>query len=247
LKIYKQNSIIRGYFKNAELDLFSSLSETDFDILNAIYYITQNSLLYTLNNDQKYLIDFIESNDFNNFTKVSIFASDIKKVLKIKNKNYIQLIEKSLKKLYEFELYLKDFIDPITGKKIKYRKTRIVAEFDKIKHENNEIEFIININNLFLINIYRIKSNYTTISTLQTKSLKSKYAKRLYEYLLSVKYLNKSISMKLDTLNKLFGVNYTTISEHNKLLKRIYIQVNEKIPFKYDVFKKDKIISFQFV
>lgn len=235
--IYKQNPVIRGHFLDDE-GRVKMLSEFDFDVLNAIYLITQQSLFSVHPVQYKELIE------------IEISLHDIKKVLGIpKNKSYAPIVN-AIHSLFLTEISLKDFVHPVCGTKYKFLKTRIINKYGLI--DNYEDIYRIEINEIFLVNILRHSSkdknigNFTPVRIVNTRSLRSKHSKRLYEYLLSVKY-KKNFSLELDELNKLFGVNYRSLYLHRDTLVRSYDAVNSMIQFNYEFHSRDKKISFMII
>jgi hypothetical protein len=55
----------------------------------------------------------------------------------------------------------------------------------------------------------------------------------------------KEFSLSLDSLNKLFGAKYKSLSDLVKIIVRTQEQLDEIYDFKYEVFKKDRLISFK--
>jgi len=241
--VYKQNPVIRGYFKDIDNNL-TLLSDFDLDVLNAIYYTTQQSL---------FNIHPVEYDKIQIRTK-TFFISDLKKQLKMTSNTYVEDIKNSLKKLFNIEIYLKNFIDPVSGKKIKEQYSRIITDLKYVDSNKNEV--ILEFSDLFMVNILRHTDkqsdkkigNFTPINTETTRRIKSKYGKRLYEHLLSFKGKGQRnyLTMDIDSLNKLYGTNHTALSRLTEITKRIYNQVNKELPFTYEVYKADKKISFRF-
>jgi len=243
--IYKQNPVIRGHFKNAETQNLTLLSDFDLDVLNSIYYTTQQNLFN------------IHPLDFNNIkTKTkSFYISDIKRALKMKSNTYIEDISNSLTNLYNIQICFKNFIDPITGKKIKEHYSRIIQELKFIDDSKNEV--IVVFSDLFIVNILRHTDkqsnkeigNFTPVNIETTRSIKSKYGKRLYEHLLSFKGKGQKnyLVMNIEQLNKLYGTNYTALYRLKDITERAKKSIKDKFEFTYEVYKIDKKISFKFI
>ena len=239
--IYKQNPIIRGYFREKDNKQITLLSEYDFDVLNAIYFVMQQNLFA------------IQTKEFTDRTRAQISISDIKHALgsNIKANTYIEDIKKSIDNIFNTEIMLKNFTNPFDNIKYKEYHTRIILSYGYLENEPNTLDILFD--DLFIVNILRhtnrdiskLEGNFTPIKTLDTRSIKSKYGKRLYEYMLSVKNKNKEFTLGVDELNKLFGTNHTTLSEHNRILTRIKPKVCVKIEFEYTLYKRDKKIFFR--
>ena len=230
--VYKHNPVIRGHFIQKDSSLLTVLNEFDFDLLNVIYRITQNRF-------KDVLPDIYNHSDLMRYNMI-----DIKNELGLNSNKYTEMIQESIKRIFEVEIVMKNFIHPETGKKMREARTRIFSFIGFDKEEDKNIIHI-RIEPLFLNPILRRKVNYTAIDLTTTREIRSKYGKRLYEHLLSLKGYRNEFTLRIDDLNKLFGVNESGISYFTKIFKRIYNQVNEKIPFKYEVHKKDKCISIK--
>lgn len=242
--VLKHNPVIRGYFENKENGNITILNEFDFDLLNVMYYRTQQNL---------FTYDTVE---YLNHKKKKFFVHDIKKELNLNSNRYIDMIKESLNRIYSVEINLKDYTDPISGKKYEWKKTRIINSFAKFKNSDNifEIEF----NEDFIVSIMRhpkpkqkIKErtgNFTPIDIKTTRSIKSKYGKRLYEYLKSLKgkSMKNYVVMDIESLNRLYGTNHKQLNRVTEITKRIYEKVNEKFPYTYEIYKADKKICFRF-
>jgi hypothetical protein len=239
--IYKQNPVIRGHFMTNEENgnKLTLLSEFDFDILNAIYLTTQQNLFAAQPVRYKELVKF------------EINLQDIQKLLPRKRKDYTD-IKNSLYNLFSTDIVLKDFMHPETGKTYKEYHTHIIHKYGFLKENTNICEM--ELEELFLINILRHTDtqsekkigNFTPIRFDSVASLKSKFAKRLYEYMSGVKNSSKKeFRLGIDALNKLFGTNHTIIARHTETIKRIKPQIDKLLLFEYETFKEDKLISFK--
>ena len=242
--VLKHNPVIRGYFKNIDDGNITILNEFDFDLLNVMYYNTQQNL---------FTYDTIE---YPNHKKRGFFVKDIKKELKINSNAYIEMIKSSLNRIYNVEINLKDYKDPISGRIYEWKKTRIISSIAKFKNSDNEFE--IEFTDDFIASIMRhpkpkqIKEarigNFTPIDISETRGIKSKYGKRLYEYLKSLKGkgMRNYVVMDMEALNRLYGTNHKQLYRLVEITKRIYDKVNEKFPFTYEIYKSDKKICFKF-
>ena len=230
LIIYKQNPIIKGYFTEREKKNIVMPNEFDLDILNALYgYV------------QKKLFD-IKPEEYKNYKRMTISELEIRNILSIADRNFNANLKRSVESLYNTDIVLKNFIDPITGTKSEYTHTRIIFEYSY-----KDGKYFLNFNELFFINILRHKTNYTRIDIFDSKSLKSKYAKKLYEYLKAMAHRNTSFSLSMKELNEMFGTDYLVMSRIAQVLKRVHDSISEIIPFTYEIFKKDKLVSFSYV
>jgi hypothetical protein len=228
--VYKHNPVIRGHFVKDD-NALTVLSEFDFDVLNVVYRITQKRF-------KNILPDMYNHADIIKYSLV-----DIKNELGLASNKYITMIKESIMRIYDVSIIMKNFIHPDSGEKMVEAHTRIFnfVGFDK----EDDLNIIhIKIEPLFLNPILRKKANYTAIDLTKSRAIRSKYGKRLYEHLLSLKGYRNEFTLRVDDLNKLFGVNENGISYFTKILKRIYNQVNDELCFKYEVHKKDKCVSF---
>ena len=242
--VLKHNPVIRGYFENKDSGNITILNEFDFDLLNAMYYNTQQNLFT------------YETIEYKNHRKRTFFVRDIKKTLKINSNAYIDMIKESLNRIYNVEINLKDYKDPESGRVYEWKKTRIITSIAKFKDSDNEFE--IEFTEDFIASIMRhpkpkqLKEertgNFTPIDIKEVRGIKSKYGKRLYEYLKSLKGkgMKNYVVLDIEALNRLYGTNHTALSRLTEITKRIYKQVNEKFPFEYEVYKEDKKICFKF-
>jgi len=242
--VLKHNPIIRGYFENKESGNITILNEFDFDLLNVMYYNTQQNL---------FTYDTIE---YPKHKRRKFFVKNVKKMLKINSNAYVDMIKESLNRIFNVEINLKNYHDPESGRVYEWKKTRIISSIAKFKDSDNEFE--IEFTDDFIVSIMRhpkpkqLKEertgNFTPIDISETRKIKSKYGKRLYEYLKSLKGkgMQNYITMDIEALNRLYGTNHTVLSRLTEITKRIYKQVNEKFHFEYKVYKADKKICFIF-
>jgi len=235
--LYKQNPVIRGHFLTNEENgnKLTLISEFDLDVLNAIYLITQQDLFASHPVRYKELV------------KLEIPLSSIQKLL-LRKRRSIEEIKTSINNLFSTDIVLKDFTHPISGSKYREYHTHIINKYGYKKENKNicEIEF----DELFLVNILRHPKkdlkigNFTPIRLHSSASLKSKYAKRLYEYAMSING-KETFSMSMDSMNKLFGTNHKYFSRITETIKRFEDQLRQVVQFEYTVFKEDKLISFK--
>lgn len=144
------------------------------------------------------------------------------------------------KKFSKYELFVK----------YKKKKDKYLSE-DDIKKEYD-----------LLIDENKKPVNYTLINEKTVKSLKSKYSKKLYEllsYKLSYQIKSKKtvsydyFKYDLFEINLLFGINETGMTYINKIFKRNFDEVKEKIvkefnlnELQYESYNSDKQIIFTF-
>lgn len=239
--IYKQNPVIRGYFMTNEENgsKLTLLNDFTLNVLNAIYLITQQNLFAAQPIRYKELVE------------LEINLQDVQKLLPRTKRVYAD-IKNSLNELFTTDIILKDFMHPLTGTSYKEYHTHIIHKYGYL--ESNENICVMELDELFLVNILRHTDkqsgkqigNFTAIKISSVSSLQSKYAKRLYEYILSVKTSKrKEFSLGLIGLNKLFGTNHTIIARHTETIKRIKPQIDKLLLFEYETFKEDKLISFK--
>ncbi len=253
---FKQNPIIRGFFKNntslnsqelkqAELNIesinnsFTLLNNLDLDILNYLYYKMQ----------QKHFN--YQAITYTNRRDINLSFLEIKEALKIKHKGFKKEITKSLENIYAISLYLKNFLCPHTGHKIDAQHTRIISS---LMFQQNAVN--IEFTDIFMLNILRHPNkqinkkvgNFTAIDTSVTLAIKSKYGKRLYEYIISFQGAGQRnhLCLNITNLNTLFGTNYTELSRFKLILERCYPKIIPYLKFNYLVLKKDKKVCFDF-
>lgn len=235
--LYKQNPVIRGHFLTSEEDgnKLTLISEFDLDVLNAVYLIAQQDLFASHPIHYKELV------------KMDIPLNSIQKLL-LRKRKHLDDIKKSINNLFSTDIVLHDFTHPISGSRYKEYHTHIINKYGYKKENRNicEIEF----DELFLVNILRHPNkdakigNFTPIKLHTTAALKSKYAKRLYEYAMSING-KETFSMSMDSMNKLFGTNHKHFSRIVRAIERIEEQLNQVVQFEYRTFKEDKLISFK--
>ncbi len=228
--VYKHNPVIRGHFEKDDAAL-TVLSEFDLDMLNVVYKLTQDRLKGVLPN----IYDIQEMQRYS--------CVELSKELKMSTKRYKEIIQKSIQNIYEVNIVLKNYIDPITGKKIDSYQSRIFKEIGFNKEDDENIIYI-GIAPLFLNAILRRKTNYTAIDLNTTRKIRSKYGKRLYEHLASLKGYKNEFTLRVKELNELFGFNEKGVRRFTQIMARCYDSVNENIAFSYEVHSKDKCISF---
>lgn len=233
--IYKQNPIIRGYFLDAN-NKNTILSEFAFDVLNAVYLTVQQNLFA------------VHPKEFQNNIKIEIDIRALQEYLLRKRRDMVD-IKNAIEELYQTDIVLKDFTHPITGSKYREFHARIIEAYGYRKEDKNICD--LQMNEMFLVNVMRHPKqdcrigNFTPIRLYSVSALRGKHTKRLYEYVESMIDTRKEFSLSLDSLNKLFGAKYNSLSDLVKIITRTQEQLEEIYNFDFEVFKKDKLISFK--
>lgn len=216
-KIYKHNPVINGHFietkdkkVSTKKDVPLPLSEFEWDCLNAIYAITQQSLWA------------ICPSEYTNHTKQEFSYSEIRDTMKYKGNDYIDKIDALVTKLYGADIVLKNYVDPETGKKIRSDNRRILQRYSV--YEEGEARLMVEFSNDFIACIMRHSSNFTIIDRQEVRKVKGKYGKPIYERLKSKQSLYPSLFFKLRDLNEMFCVNESTLRRHKERVKRITLQ-----------------------
>lgn len=233
--IYKHNPTIRGYFLDSNSEN-TILSEFSFDILNAIYLTIQQNLFA------------IHPEEFQKRIKIEIDIRAIQTLL-LRKRRDLNDIKNAIEELYQTDFVLKNFTHPITGSKYREFHTRIVEAYGYRKEDPYICD--IHMSEMYLVNImrhpkgdYRI-GNFTPIRLYSVSALRGKHTKRFYEYIESMIDTKKEFALSLDSLNKLFGAKYNSLSDLVKIITRTQEQLEEIYNFNFEVFKKDKLISFK--
>ena len=237
--IMKQNPLIMAEFRDA-------FSDVDHDVVNVLIHALQNELLLDNMN-----IDLFNYKDIVNRT-VSIRASKFKEFAKL-GKNSNKLLFESLKKIRDTSATIRKFTD-IDGK---YYRASTISIVDSVAwidlnatQDHREHTFEIQFSDWFLKASTKTFNaevgNYSNIEIDKVSSIRSPFAKKMYEVLESKKYRGTSFSLNIKEINKIFKYRDSSFSYFLSTLKRNYKKVNEIIPFSYESFKKDKIISFKY-
>jgi hypothetical protein len=243
ITIMKQNALILAKWKQ-ELD------SIDLRIVNVLIHALQNELV-------------IENENLNLFNyekvikrKVHIRSSTFKK-----NGNFginaNKEIFESLDKISNTSTILRDFVD-LDGIKYKAKSVRLIdnvgildkSNKDKISDAREEV-FEITFNEWFLrtsTSSFNVQiGNYTSVPLEDYCSIKGKHGKKLYELLEQKRHRGTSFSMRLNELNEYFEIEGSLSVIDQRVLKNNAKKVQTLIPFKYELFKKDEIVSFKYL
>ena len=229
-KIYKHNPMIRGHFLIKDSEQNTLLSEFELDLLNVIYYLMQQNLWSISYDDITY--------DHMVFTSR---YSDIKRLMNLRSKNHKEMIETAIENIWNTEVILKNFTTPDKIKHDLFR-TRILLSTSKPDLNDTDI-FSLSLNPIFALMTAQHKNNFTIIEYKSSASIKSKYAKRLYEFLKSKKQVTKRINMTLENLNELFGKSDENFNSHNKTLKSCKLKLFPFISFSHSYNRREKIVT----
>lgn len=236
-KIYKHNPIVRGHFTDSS-NLYIpedeqksvALGEFEIDLFNAIYYHAQQSLW----NSDPDLLDH---------ETVILRYSDMRKFMGIRSNDFKTMVIDSLTQLKTTDIVFKNYTY-MSGKTVKNLHISLVVNFAEEVNFDPDV-FQIDLNPIISRAMAMHENNFTLIDLSKTRRLSSKYAKRIYEWLLSMKQINKEIRIDIDGINKLMGMEETDFKQANRILKRIYPQVSEMIPYEYEYRRSSKVIIFR--
>lgn len=240
--IMKQNALILA-------ELTKAFSEVDHDVVNILLHALQNELM-------------IEESHINLFNYEKIFTRTIKirastfKELGKFGVNANQNIFESLKKIRDTSAAIKNFID-LDGAKV---RAMTVSLIDSVKWMNKEenSKTLDNREHIFEIQISewmlkistrefnKLVGNYTPILLNDVTSIKSSFAKKLYEILKSKQFRETSFSLSLEEMQKIFNLEKRALSYFINNIERNKSKIDIFVQFEYEVFKKDKLISFKF-
>lgn len=237
--IMKQNPLILAEFERA-------FSEVDHDVVNILLHSLQNEL--KLDNSTIDLFNCEQILD----RKVLIRARKFKDHGKF-GINANKDIFESLMKIKTTAAVIRNFTD-IDGTFVKAKSISIIDDIRWIEaghlEDKREQSFEIQFNEWFLKvstkNFNMLVGNFTNLSLGDTVDIKSKYAKKLYEILKAKEYRETSFSLKYEDMQKLFNLEGKSFAYINQVLRRIKPMINNFIDFEYEVFKKDKLISFKY-
>lgn len=238
--IMKQNPLIMAEFEKA-------FSEVDHDVVNILLHSLQNVL--KLDGDSVNLFNYEKIKN----RKVAIAASTFKELGKF-GKNSNKDIFESLKKISDTSAVIRDFRD-VDNKFIKAKNIRIIDSVAWYKEgeleDRREQAFEVQFNEWFLQTSARQFNiqvgNFTNLELTSITSIKSKHGKKLYELLESQRYKQKTFAIKLPQLQKYFNMDDKQLSFIIRTIERVKPQVEKLIPFEYEVFKADKLISFNII
>ena len=238
--VMKQNPLILAEFEKA-------FSEVDHDVVNILLHSLQNE--YLLDNTNINLLNYKDIMD----RKVIIQASTFKNLGKF-GKNANKEIFESLAKIQFTDARIKNFTD-FDGKFVKAMTVSIIDSVRWLENgmtgDNREQAFEVQFNEWFLrvsTKSFNIEvGNFTNLEISDLSLLKSKHAKKLYEILKAKEYRETSFAIKLSDMQKIFNLENKTMAYMNQMLKRIKPLIEKFIEFEYEIFKKDKLISFKYL
>lgn len=236
--IMKQNPLIMAEFEKA-------FSEVDHDVINILLHELQNE--YSLDGSRMDLFNYSKILD----RKVVIPAKKFKDLGRF-GKNSRENIYQSLKKISDTSATIRDFRDH-NNKWIYAQNVRIIdgAKHYSLTEDNREQAFEVQFNEWFLqiaTKQFNIQvGNYTKIEIEKVSEVKGKHAKKLFELLQSKQFRETSFSMPLAKLQKIFNLEDKDFSYMVRIIKTNAPKVNKAIPFTFEPFKADKLISFSFL
>ena len=239
--IMKQNPLIFAKFEQA-------FSEVEHDIVNILLHSLQNDLLLSDGSN----IDLFNYGKIPD-RKVTIRASTFKKLGKF-DKGSNKDIFDSLVKIKSTAIKLMNFTDTdgvfVRGLAFSIIDTIRWVDTNSVKDKREQV-FEIQFNEMFLKistkKFNQVVGNFTPLRLNDVSSIKSKYAKKLYEILKAKQYRETSFSLKLEELQDLFNLKDKPLSYISKELNRAKKIVNNFISFEFEIFKKDKLISFKYL
>lgn len=222
ITIHKKNEIIRGKPFNESLSLDAKRC------LNSVYYIVQKSI----NNK--------EENKERIFT---ISFQEFKKLMGIKDNNYIYIIRDSIKELQKpFQLYN---YKTSASEKVLWHSTVFISDF-KIIEKNKEkiVQFELN---RTIYDLIKETGNFTELEFKTIQTFKTKYSSILYEYLKSYSNLEK-IELSLEAINGLLVTEFNYLADIKKIINRSLkeFQKTDLLNLTFETDKNKKIIVFYF-
>ena len=237
-KIYKHNPVIRGHMTDGsnpaikeENQKVIMLDAFEMDLFNAIYYFSQQTLWH----DDP---DTLESES------VVILYSNIKKFLGIRSNDFKPMVINAIIKLLTTEIVFNSYTFE-SGKTRKNMHVPMLSMFAEEVNLNADA-FEVIINPIMIRAMAQHHNNFTIVDMKKTRRLSSKYAKRLYEWLSSMKQINKKIRVNLEMMNKLLGMEESDFKRANKIIKNSYPQLFELLNFTYEYDRATKEIVFLF-
>ena len=220
-KIYKHNPVIHGHFVEGTHDLLHKLtqkevplplSEFEWDCLNAIYGIVQQRLWD------------VDPSEYVQHSKQYFSYTAVADALDYKSNQYIEKINSTIDKMYAANLILKNFVHPVDGKKYKTFRTRLIQSDGAIEKDEDGNSFMIDFSDFFMVCMMRHSANFTVIDLNESRDVKGKYAKPIYERLKSKQSLYPSLLFKIKELNEMFCVEENTLRRHKERIKRMVAQ-----------------------
>jgi len=237
-KLYKHNPVIRGHMTDAsdpsiaeDNQKIITLDAFEIDLFNALYFFSQQRLW---NNNP----------DMAEYEIVTLRYSDIKKFLGIRSNDFKIMVIAALSRLLTTEIVFNSYTFD-SGKVVKNLHVPAISAFaEEVNLDADAFE--VHINPIMTRAISQHQNNFTIIDMRKTRRLTSKYAKRLYEWLSSMKQINKKLRVNLETMNKVLGMEEEDFKRANKVIKNSYPQLFELLSFTYDYDRRSKEIVFDF-
>lgn len=243
MTIMKQNSLILSKWKE-ELD------SIDMRIVNVLIHSLQNEL--TIDKKKLDLFNYEQILKRKVYIRASTFKNNGNFGI-----NANKEIFDSLVKIRNTSTVLRDFVDT-DGKRYKAKTVSLIDDVgildktnkDLVQDARNEV-FEITFNEWFVktstIHFNTHVGNFTPIILNDLFFIRGKHGMKLYELLQQNKYRNTSFSMSLQELRDYFGFEKGSLSVIVQKVLENAETVKKLIPFEYKVFKKDKIVSFQYI
>lgn len=219
LTIHKQNSILKGYYRNYSL--------YDMRFLNALYYKVQRN-----------------ADDFKDTNITNIRIREFRELMNLGNiSNYSQIINKCLNQAKN-KFYVEDYTDE-NEVKHKTAKINFIIGFKKSRKFKNAYE--IKVHQDLIFNASR-KKEWTELEFNVIQEYSTKRAMRLHEYLLSIynlQNLNKKYNKKfyLEDFNNVFLSKHTFYSKVLEYLKIALKHIEKKNDLKIE-FEINKMYQF---
>ena len=253
LKLYKENSLIKGYTEKSEYNL----TALDYKFFDLIYKLTGDKVRFW-GKDEKQRAKTIP----NQHLKLEISQNVVAELLELKRdkyNNWKKDIEKSLTRLSKQSFILRDYVDRDLGHLEFYRVTLIaLPKMKKIDEsgKNDIIEIIVP--DIIVLSAWRAWK-YTPLILNEINKINSKYALRLFEYIKMIEnYQIKNLGIKkLDFLDICFDElrfifdkpkvkNISTLFQSIRFEKVVMPELNKILMCDYEYFKKDKKITLNF-
>jgi predicted RNA-binding protein with EMAP domain len=233
IKIYKENSFIFA-------KVIKNLKNIDLKLFNILYYYIQKEVRQ---HNEPPLFDI----------KITIEQKVLKEKLNLTSKEWKRDLLSSIKRLHKKHITLKDYRHPYSGDLIKWADINIISSPKLVKPNKtgrNDI-FIFTISDIVVISTWR-KIRYTHLDLNKILNFTSIHSIKFYEYLTAIiqYYQNKNqykqeINFSFLELKEIFESNEKYLSNlvNKTFKKKVYDEVSKIIPFRYEVFSKDKIIT----
>ena len=233
IKIYKENSFIFAR-------VIKNLKNIDLKLFNIIYYYIQKEVRQ---NEKAPLFDI----------KVTIEQKVLKEKLGLTSKEWKRDLIGSVKRLHRKNIELKNYKHPITGDLLKWAEINVIGSPKLIKPNKtgrNDI-FVFTVSDIVVISTWR-KIRYTHLDLNSILNFTSIHSIKFYEYLTAIiQYYKNSNNPKKEIdfgfleLKEIFESNEKYLSNlvNKTFKKKVYEEVNLVIPFEYEVFSRDRIVT----